>query len=68
MFLFYLEIVNGRYQLQFLNLPTASSNHAGGAILSLYDSFDPQISIFVRFTLKNLKNCGQSTQAFEITL
>ena len=34
----------GRCQLQFLNLPTASSNHAGGAILSLYDTL--QSSVF----------------------
>ena len=33
----------GRYQLLFLNLPTASSNHAGGAILSLYDSLQPSV-------------------------
>ena len=33
----------GRCLLQFLNLPTASNNHVGGAILSLYDDLQPSV-------------------------
>ena len=54
----------GRYQLQFMNLPTASSNHAGGAILSLYDNFQPSNFKFCYIqVLKNVKNCSPSIQA-----
>ena len=49
------------HQLQFLNLPTASSNHAGGAIVSLYDNFQP--ANFVTFLLKIVRNCSPSMQA-----
>ena len=50
MFLFYFEIVNKmrQVQLQFLNLPTASINRAGGAVLSLYDSLQPSVLKFCK--------------------
>ena len=46
----FCEIVNKtrQYQLQFLNLPTALSNHVGGATLSLYDSLQPSVSNFCK--------------------
>ena len=55
----------GRYQLQFLTLPAASSGHAGGVILSLSDSV--QLSIF-KFCKVYVENCSPIVQAFGITL
>ena len=42
-FIWKLWISWGRYQFRFLILPTASSNHVGGAVLSLYDSLQPSV-------------------------
>ena len=56
----------GRYQLKFLNLPTVSSNHAAGAILSLYTVYSPQFSNLVKFIFKNVKNCSSSRRAVEV--
>ena len=62
MFLFYLEIEHkirwDRYQ--FLNLPAASSNHVGGAILSLLTVYSPQFSNVVKFILKIWKTVVQA--------
>ena len=45
------------------------STHAGGAILSLYDSLQPSVSNFFKiFIEKCNKNCSQSMQTHEITL
>ena len=62
MFLFFLEIVK-KYELQFLNLPTASSNHARVATLSLIMTVrSHQFSNVVKIILKNVKNCSPSRQ------
>ena len=79
-FIWKLWIRWGRYQLQFLNLPTASSSHAGGAILSLYDRLQPSVfkfcCIYILKTLKTVvqackllkslskKPCGSSKKIF----
>ena len=42
----------GRYQMQFLDLPTASSNHAGGATLSWYAS-NKDIWLIYHFSLRD---------------
>ena len=53
----YVYVLFGNYeqekagQLQFLNLLKASSNHAGSAILSFYDSMQPSVFKFVKFIL-----------------
>ena len=64
-FLLYLGIVNKTRQVsvQFMNLPIASSSHAGDAIFSLHDSLQPLV---IKFR-KNVKNCSPSVQAVEIT-
>ena len=56
-FIWKLWISWGWCQLQFLNLPTSWCHHAGGAMLSLYDSLQP--SVF-KFILKNVKTVVQS--------
>ena len=57
----------GRYQLQFLNLPTASSNNAGGAILSLFWQFQAlSFLIFVKYSFENVKFVVQAFKLLKL--
>ena len=64
--LFRLWIRGGRYQFKFLNLPTATSKHAGGAILSSYDSLQPSVFKFCLIYIENVKNCSASMQGVSL--